>query len=81
MYQLLLLYRPGSEHMYGFSEFTCSLNEPEPGVCPTDSRLRPDQRIMENGDYQYDNANIEKVSMLYVVDTISVQLCGLTITR
>ena len=28
-------------------------------VCPTDSRLRPDQRIMENGDY--DNANIEKV--------------------
>ena len=41
-------YRPGSEHMYGFSEFTCSLNESEPGVCPTDSRLRPDQRIMEN---------------------------------
>ena len=41
-------YSPGSEHMYGFSEFTCSLNEPEPGVCPTDSRLRPDQRIMEN---------------------------------
>ena len=76
---LLLLYRPGSEHMYGFSEFTCSLNEPEPGVCPTDSRLRPDQRIMENCDY--DNANIEKVSMLYVVDTISVQLCGLKITR
>ena len=70
MYQLLLLYRPGSEHMYGFSEFTCSLNEPEPGLCPTDSRLRPDQRTMENGDY--DNANIEKVSMLYVVDTISV---------
>ena len=32
-------YSPGSEHMYGFSEFTCSLNEPEPGVCPTDSRL------------------------------------------
>ena len=52
-------YSPGSEHMYGFSEFTCSLNEPEPGVCPTDSRLRPDQRIMENADY--DNANIEKV--------------------
>ena len=28
-------------------------------VCPTDNRLRPDQRIMENADY--DNANIEKV--------------------
>ena len=51
--------RAGSEHMYGFSEFTCSLNEPEPGVCPTDSRLRPDQRVMENGDF--DNANVEKV--------------------
>ena len=46
--------------MYGFSDFTCTLNEPETGVCPTDSRLRPDQRIMENGDY--DNANNEKVS-------------------
>ena len=45
--------------MYGFSEFTCSLNEPEEGVCPTDSRLRPDQRIMENEDF--DTANIEKV--------------------
>ena len=50
--------RAGSEHMYGFSEFTCSLNKPEPGVCPTD-RLRPDQCIMENGDF--DNANVEKV--------------------
>ncbi|XP_065893633.1 oxysterol-binding protein 1-like [Dysidea avara] len=48
-------------HMYGFSEFTCSLNEPEEGVCPTDSRLRPDQRIMENEDF--DTANIEKVRL------------------
>ena len=56
---LSMVYRVGSEHMYGFSEFTCSLNEPEPGVCPTDSRLRPDQRIMEDGDF--DNANVEKV--------------------
>ena len=59
---LILNCRPGSDHMYGFSEFSCSLNEPEPGVCPTDSRLRPDQRIMENGDF--DNANSEKVSRL-----------------
>ena len=45
--------------MYGFSEYTCTLNEPEEGVAPTDSRLRPDQRIMENGDF--DGANTEKV--------------------
>ena len=45
--------------MYGFSEYTCTLNEPEEGVAPTDSRLRPDQRIMENGDF--DGANAEKV--------------------
>ena len=45
--------------MYNFSKFTCSLNEPEEGVCPTDSRLRPDQRIMEGQDF--DKANEEKV--------------------
>ena len=44
--------------MYGFSEFACGLNEPEVGVAPTDSRLRPDQRVMENGDF--DTANSEK---------------------
>ena len=51
--------RPGSEAMYGFSEFACGLNQPEEGVAPTDSRLRPDQRVMENGDF--DTANSEKV--------------------
>ena len=51
--------RYASEHIYGFSEFTCSLKKPEPSVCPTDSRLRPDQCIMENDDF--DNANVEKV--------------------
>ena len=45
--------------IYGFSEYTCTLNEPEEGVAPTDARLRPDQRIMENGDF--DGANAEKV--------------------
>ena len=61
--------------MYGFSEFTCSLNESEPGVCPTDSRLRPDQRIMENGDY--DNANIERstvfIEILYPFEVTFIQ--------
>ncbi|CAI8024455.1 Oxysterol-binding protein 1 [Geodia barretti] len=52
---------PGSEAMYGFSEFACGLNEPEEGVAPTDSRLRPDQRIMEKGDF--DTANNEKLRL------------------
>lgn len=55
-----LLLRPGSEVMYSFSDFACGLNEPEEGVAPTDSRLRPDQRIMEEGDF--DRANKEKVT-------------------
>ncbi|CAH8609133.1 unnamed protein product [Dicrocoelium dendriticum] len=48
----------GSEDMYHFSLFTMELNEPEDGVAPTDSRLRPDQRYMEDGDW--DKANEEK---------------------
>ena len=39
--------------------FTCELNELEDGVAPTDSRLRPDQRLMEEG--KWDEANTEKV--------------------
>lgn len=45
--------------MYGFSKYVCSLNEPEPGVAPTDCRLRPDTRVMEQQDF--DMANSEKV--------------------
>lgn len=44
--------------MYNFSQFTIELNELEPDVAPTDSRLRPDQRLMENGFW--DQANEEK---------------------
>jgi hypothetical protein len=47
--------QPGHELIYGFSEFTCSLNEPEEGVAPTDSRLRPDQRYMEEGNFEVAN--------------------------
>lgn len=50
---------PGCERRYHFSPFTSSLNEMEEGVAPTDSRYRPDQRIMEEGDF--DKANAEKV--------------------
>lgn len=45
--------------MYHFSNFTSSLNEMEPGIAPTDSRWRPDQRTMEGGDF--DEANRVKV--------------------
>ncbi|XP_073416978.1 oxysterol-binding protein 1-like [Dendrobates tinctorius] len=47
-----------AEYMYYFSELALTLNAPEEGVAPTDSRLRPDQRLMENGNW--DEANVEK---------------------
>ncbi len=47
--------------MYGFTPFSSTLNEPEEGVAPTDSRFRPDQRIMEEGDFT--KANEEKVKI------------------
>ena len=36
------------QNMYNFTDFTVKLNEPENNVAPTDSRKRPDQRLMEN---------------------------------
>ncbi|XP_037673055.1 oxysterol-binding protein 2 isoform X2 [Choloepus didactylus] len=47
-----------AENMYYFSELALTLNEQEEGVAPTDSRLRPDQRLMEKG--RWDEANMEK---------------------
>lgn len=47
--------RPGSDRMYNFTSLAITLNEPEEGVAPTDSRLRPDQRAMEEG--RWDDAN------------------------
>ncbi|VDP95709.1 unnamed protein product [Trichobilharzia regenti] len=44
--------------MYHFSQFAIELNEMEEGVAPTDSRFRPDQRLMEEG--LWDQANDEK---------------------
>lgn len=47
---------PGSELMYNFSSFAMTLNELTPKmaktICPTDSRLRPDQRAMEEGSFE-----------------------------
>uniref|UniRef100_A0A3Q1K2I0 PH domain-containing protein n=1 Tax=Anabas testudineus TaxID=64144 RepID=A0A3Q1K2I0_ANATE len=47
-----------AENMYFFSSLALTLNEPEEGVAPTDSRLRPDQRLMEEG--LWDEANSQK---------------------
>lgn len=50
---------PDSERQYGFTEFSMTLNDPEESVtCPTDSRLRPDQRLLEDG--HVDEAGDEK---------------------
>lgn len=51
-------YSDGAESMYYFTTLALTLNEPEEGVAPTDSRLRPDQRLMEDG--RWDEANAEK---------------------
>jgi len=53
--------KPQAALMYNFSEFTCSLNEMEDGLAPTDSRLRPDQRSMEDGNF--DKANQCKLQL------------------
>lgn len=52
---------PEADKYYFFSKFTCELNELEEFVAPTDSRLRPDQRLMEEG--RWDEANTEKVRL------------------
>ncbi|GBM53085.1 Oxysterol-binding protein 1 [Araneus ventricosus] len=52
---------PEYEKMYNFTVLACQLNEPEEGVAPTDSRVRPDQRLMEDG--AWDEANRIKVQL------------------
>ena len=44
-----------------FSELAVEMNEPEAGVAPTDSRLRPDQRLMEEG--KWDESNRVKLEL------------------
>lgn len=53
--------RENSEKMYYFTKLAIELNEPEEGVAPTDSRLRPDQRLMEDG--KWNEANEMKVKI------------------
>ena len=47
------------EKCYNFTQLAVELNELEDGVAPTDSRLRPDQRLMEQG--LWDDANTCKL--------------------
>ncbi|KAK2706338.1 oxysterol-binding protein 1-like [Artemia franciscana] len=47
-----------AEKYYNFSEFACQMNEIEDGVAPTDSRNRPDQRLME--ETHWDEATMKK---------------------
>jgi len=49
------------EKMYNFTELAVELNEDEPNVAPTDSRRRPDQRLMEQA--RWDEANQEKLRL------------------
>lgn len=44
---------------YNFTLLACQLNESEDGIAPTDSRIRPDQRLMEAG--RWDESNSEKL--------------------
>lgn len=52
---------PHLEKMYNFTELAIELNEAEPDVAPTDSRRRPDQRLMEEA--RWDEANQEKLRL------------------
>ncbi|XP_068623300.1 oxysterol-binding protein 1 isoform X1 [Battus philenor] len=52
---------PDSDKWYNFTVLAAQLNEPEEGVAPTDSRRRPDQRLMEQG--LWDDANAEKLRL------------------
>lgn len=53
------------ENLFNFTQFSLGLNELQqelvPWLAPTDSRLRPDQRAMEEGDY--DGANRKKLKL------------------
>lgn len=61
MYYNIFTFSEDSEKYYNFTELACQLNEVEEGVAPTDSRFRPDQRLMENGEW--DKANAEKLRL------------------
>ncbi|XP_053671044.1 oxysterol-binding protein 1 [Anopheles nili] len=50
-----------SDKYYNFTLLACQLNELESSLAPTDSRLRPDQRLMEDG--KWNESNQEKLRL------------------
>lgn len=54
-------YSYNSEKMYHFTQLAIELNEPEEGIALSDSRLRPDLRLMEEA--KWDEANKFKVQL------------------
>ena len=50
-----------AEKIYNFTAMACAINEPEEGVAPSDSRNRPDQRLMEEQNFA--DANVMKVRL------------------
>lgn len=49
------------DKIYHFTHMACTLNEDEEGVAPSDSRNRPDQRLMENQNFL--DANQMKIKL------------------
>ncbi|VDN22631.1 unnamed protein product [Gongylonema pulchrum] len=68
---------PESELMYNFTAMAIELNEPEEGVAPTDSRLRPDMRLMENGDWAAANDEKARLEEKQRADTKKYQVMRL----
>jgi hypothetical protein len=64
---------------YGLTAFATTVNELTPGLKeklpPTDARLRPDQRHLENGEY--DDANAEKLRLEKKQRRVSYNSCFL----
>ncbi|VDM40647.1 unnamed protein product [Toxocara canis] len=53
-----------ADKMHNFTQFAIELNEPEEGVAPSDSRRRPDQRLMEEGHWDEANAVKQRLEEL-----------------
>ena len=54
-------FRKDAEKMHNFTKFAIELNEFEDELPPTDSRLRPDQRLMEEGKWPQANEIKQKL--------------------
>uniref|UniRef100_A0A1I8JR21 Oxysterol-binding protein n=1 Tax=Macrostomum lignano TaxID=282301 RepID=A0A1I8JR21_9PLAT len=52
---------PNADKMYNFTKFAIEMKRARGRRCATDSRLRPDQRLMEDG--RWDEANKEKLRL------------------